>query len=78
MPAHLPVQAAHAIHRPAPADCQIRHVEAFRRVVRILAAQGQQIVERYAELLFGISTEVLLDESTVRNSRSRRLLRCGW
>ena len=62
VPAHLPVQATHAIHRPAPADRQIRHVERFRRVVRILAAQGQQIVEWYAELLLGIPTEVLLDE----------------
>ena len=45
VPAHLPVQATHAIDRPAPADCQIGHVETLRRVVRILAAQGQQIVE---------------------------------
>ncbi len=42
-PADLPVQAAHAIYRPAPADRQIRHVERLRRVVRVLAAQGQQI-----------------------------------
>jgi hypothetical protein len=50
VPADFPVQATHAIHRPAPADCQIGHVETLRRVVRVLAAQGQQIVERYAEL----------------------------
>ena len=55
LPADLPVQAAHAIDRPAPPDCQIGHVEAFRRVVRVLAAQGQQIVECDAELLFGIT-----------------------
>ena len=34
----------------------------LRRVVRVLAAQGQQIVECDAELLLGIPTEVLLDE----------------
>ena len=63
VPADFPMQATHAIHRPAPADCQIGHVESLRRVVRILAAQGQQIVECYAEFLLGIPTEVLLDES---------------
>ena len=46
VPADLPVQATHAIDRPAPADRQIGHVETLRRVVRVLAAQGQQIVER--------------------------------
>ena len=45
VPADFPMQAAHAIHRPAAADGQIGHVETLRRVVRILAAQGQQIVE---------------------------------
>ena len=63
MPADLPMQAAHAIHRPAAADGQIGHVETLRRVVRILAAQGQQIVERNAELLLRIPAEVLFDES---------------
>ena len=53
VPAHLPVQATHAIDRPAPADRQIGHVETLRRVVRVLAAQGQQIVEGDAELLLG-------------------------
>src|SRR5208337_4917906 len=61
-PADLAVQAAHAVDRPAPADRQICHVETFRRVVRVLAAQGQQIVECYAESLLGITAEVLLDK----------------
>ena len=76
MPADLPVQATHAIDRPAPADGQIGHVETLRRVVRVLAAQGQQIVERDAELLLGITTEVLLDESrseTVKAGGHRRV-----
>ena len=51
VPAHLPVQAAHAIDRPAPANRQIRHVERLRRVVRVLAAKSQQVMERDAELL---------------------------
>ena len=46
----------------APADGQIRHVETLRRVRRVLAAQGQQIVERDAKLGLGVPTEVLLDE----------------
>ena len=51
LPADFSMQAANAIHRSAPADRQIGHVETFGRVVRILAAQSQQIVECYAELL---------------------------
>src|SRR3984893_12355447 len=62
LPAHLSVQATYAIDRSAPADRQICHIEACRRVVRFLAAQREQIVERYAELLHGITAEVLLDE----------------
>src|ERR1017187_1040931 len=62
MPANLPMQATHAIHRPAAADGQIGHVETLRRVVRILAAQSQQIAEGNAEFLLCITAEVLLDE----------------
>src|SRR5208282_4976103 len=62
VPAHLPVQPTHAIDRPAPANRQIGHVERFRRVVRVLAAQGQQIVEGYTELRPCITSAVLLDE----------------
>ena len=63
VPADLPMQATHAVDRPAPADCQIGHVETLRRVVWVLAAQGQQIVDGNAELFLGVPTEVLLDES---------------
>ena len=42
--AHLSVQAAHAVHRAAPADGEIGHVEGLRFVVWLLPAQGQQIV----------------------------------
>ena len=76
MPADFPMQAAHAIHRPAAADRQIGHVETFGRVVRILAAQGQQIVEGNAEFLLRITAEVLFDESrseTVKAGGHRRV-----
>jgi hypothetical protein len=56
------MQAAHAIHRPAAANGQISHVETFRCVVRILAAQGQQVVEGNSEFFLRITAEVLLDE----------------
>ena len=65
VPAHLPVQATHAVDGPAPADCQIGHVETLRRVVWVLAAQGQQIVDGNAKLFLGVPTEVLLDESRI-------------
>ena len=45
MPADLAVQTAHAVDRPAAADGQIGHVETFRRIARIPASQGQQVVE---------------------------------
>ena len=43
-PAHLAVQAADAVDRAAAADGQVGHVERLRRVVRVPAAEGQQIV----------------------------------
>src|SRR5512135_320873 len=60
--AHLLVQTAHAIDRAASADRQIGHIKGFKRVSRVLAAQGQQILERNAELVLGIRTKVLFDE----------------
>ena len=62
MPADFSMQATHAIHRPAPAYGEIRHVETLRGVVRVLATQGQQVAEFYAELLLGIITKILLNE----------------
>ena len=76
MPADFPMQATHAIHRPAPPDRQIGHVETLRRVVWILAAQGQQIVDGNAKLILGIPAEVLLDEGrseTVKAGGHRRV-----
>jgi len=73
VPAHLPMQAAHAMDRPSPANRQIRHIEMLRGVVRIFAAKSQQVMERDAESL-GVSTEVLLDEGgreTVKAGRNR-------
>ena len=62
MAADLSVQATHTIHGAAPANGQVRHVETLRRVVRFLAAQGKQLVQRDAEFLLGIGTEIFLDE----------------
>ena len=76
MPADFSMQTAHAIHRPAAANGQISHVKTFRRVVRILAAQGQQVVEGNSEFLLRITAEVLLDErrsETIKASGHRRV-----
>ena len=75
--ANFSMQATHAIHGSASTNGEIGHVETLRRVIRILAAQGQQIVECYAEFLFRIPSEVLFDESRSRNDQSRRPLACG-
>ncbi len=61
--AYFSMQATHAIHGSASTNGEIGHVETLGRVVRILAAQSQQIVECYAEFLFCIPSEVLFDES---------------
>src|SRR2546428_14066125 len=53
-PAHLAMQAAHAVDRPAAPDGEIRHVEWFIRVVRILPAERQQVAQRDAKLLLGV------------------------
>ena len=76
LPAHLPVQSAHAIHRPTAANRQIRHIEWLRRVVWVLASEGQEIVNRNAELLLRVCAEILLDEvrrETVKAGRHRRV-----
>ena len=62
MPANFSMQATHAIYRPAAVDRQIGHIETLRRVVRILAAQGQQIVNCNAKLFLGVPTEVLFNK----------------
>ena len=70
------MQATDAVNRPAAPDGQIGHVEIFRRVVRILAAQGQQIVEGNSEFLLRITAEVLLDErrsETIKAGSHRRV-----
>jgi hypothetical protein len=75
-PTDRPVQAAYAIHGPAPADCQIRHVERLRGIGGVLAAKGQQIVKRDPQLLFGIPAKVLLDQrgsKTVKTGGHRRV-----
>ena len=76
VPADLSVQAAHAVDRPAPAHRQVCHVEGLRRVVRVLPAQCQKIVDSNAELLPGVPSEILLDESrgeTVEPCRDRSM-----
>jgi hypothetical protein len=77
MPAHRPVQAAHPIHCPAPTDCQIRHVELLRRVGRVLSSKGQQIVKCNAQLLFGISTKVVLDQGGAKSVKAGSHCRVG-
>src|SRR5512143_3346908 len=62
MPAHFPVQLAHPIDRPAPSHGKVSHIEGFKRVVRVLAAKRHEIVERDAELVPGVRTEVLVDK----------------
>src|ERR1019366_10393080 len=52
-------------------------VETLRRVVRILAAKRQQIVERYAEPLLGITTHVLLDQIRGETVETRSHSRVG-
>ena len=76
MAADFAMQTADAIDRAAAADGQIGHVESLRRVVRVLAAQGQQVLELDADSLLRVAAEVLLDEGrgeTVETGGHRRV-----
>ena len=76
LPADLAMQLAHAVDRATAANRQIGHVEGLRRIVRVLATQGQQILAGDAEPLLGIAAEVLLDErgsKTIEAGRHRRV-----
>src|ERR1017187_10463582 len=71
MAADFLMQATDAIHCPAPAYGEICHVETLQGVIRVLAAQGQQVGEFYAEFLLGIITEVLRNERRIETVKAR-------
>ena len=70
--AHLAVQAAHAVHRPAAPDGKIRHVERLIRVVRILPAERKEIAQRDAQLLLGVRPKQALEEGRREAVEARR------
>src|SRR5271165_3997434 len=55
---HFAMDAAHAIHRCAPPDRQVSHIERFIVVFWILPAESQEILERNSKVLFGIVFQV--------------------
>ena len=71
LPAHLPVQAADAIHPAASTNCQIGHIEILCRVVRVLAAESQQIVQRNAELRPSVTTQGVFDKGGGKPVKAR-------
>ena len=76
--AYVAMQGTYTIHRPAPAYRQIGHVERFQRIVRMPAAQGQQIAGLNAQFLLGIRAKVLRNErrvKTVKTGHHRRVRR---
>src|SRR2546425_4769540 len=66
------MQAAHAVDRAAAPDGEIRHVEGFIRVVRILAAERQQVAQRDAKVLLGVLPMKALDEGRGEAVEARR------
>ena len=56
------MQTADGIDRTASAQRQIRHVERLGHIVRVLASQGEQLLDGDAQPLFGVMREVLFDE----------------
>ena len=62
---------------PLPRIAKIGHVETLRRVVRVLAAQGQQIADGDAKFFLGVPTEVLLDEGRSEAIKARGHRRVG-
>lgn len=60
--AHLAVQAAHPVDRAAAPEGEVGHVERLVRVVRVLPAERQEILEPDAQVPLGVSAEVPVDE----------------
>ena len=58
-PAYFTVQPADTVDRPAAAQGKIRHIERLRVVIRILSAEGHELVERDPELILGIILKML-------------------
>ena len=76
LPADFPMQAADAVDGPAAAQGQVSHVEILRGVVRILPAQGQQIVDGKAQLFPRVATKETFDKGgreTIKTGRHRRV-----
>ncbi len=72
MPAHPPMQLAHAVDLAAAPDGELRHIEGFRSISRILPAQREQILKRDGEFILCIMAEILFGQVWDRSGRSRR------
>src|SRR5208283_187848 len=59
-PAHLAVQPAHSVDDAATPHGEIGHIEIFRVIIRVCAAESEQVAERKAETVSGIPSEILL------------------
>ena len=62
MPAHLPVQLAHAVDLAAAPDGKTRHIEGFRSISRVLPSHREQILQRDGEFILRIMAEIFADE----------------
>ncbi len=62
MPAHLPVQLAHAIHLTAATDCKISHVEGLRSISRVFPSHRQEILNGNGKLIQCIVAEIGTNE----------------
>src|SRR5207245_57901 len=65
-------KGAHAVDRAAAPDGEIRHVEGFIRVVRILPAERQQVAQRDVKVLLGVLPMKALDEGRGEAVEARR------
>src|SRR5208283_5226604 len=69
-PAHLAVQTADPVDRPASPQGEVGHIEVFSCVIWVTAAQGQQFLHRDIESVARISAEILSDEGRCKTVKA--------
>ena len=75
-PADLTVQTAHAVHRTAAPNREVRHVEGLAIVLGIMSAERQHVAERDAQFVLGIITAPIRHQPAVKaveTGRDRRV-----
>ena len=77
-PAHFAMQAADAVHRPRSPHRKISHVERLAFVIRVPAAEREQLRKGNAQLRFGVLLHVRLHQARAGTGRTQPRRAYGW